>query len=76
MKLRTRIDGTDGDYMLVMDGDGDVSGYEQLEHDAAYVNALFKAMDDLPFGAAAWRCLRDRADSILIEWGLDAKGAK
>lgn len=84
MKLLTEISGNDDDVILVCNGDIDVSGDDQLEHDAACAHALMMAMDEWwsasdehgldeqqsPRETVQW--IEARAQAILREWGFDS----
>jgi hypothetical protein len=70
MKLKTRIDGTVGDYFLVLNGDSDMYGEDQLEHDAAAAHALMEAIYRY-WNPKATQWIEDRADEIMRELGFD-----
>lgn len=73
MKLLTEISGNDDDVILVCNGDVDVPGDEQMEHDAMAAHALMRAMEDL--NHSGWTRYQNpihaaicRADEILAGW--------
>lgn len=70
MKLKTRIDGTVGDYFLVLNGDSDMHGEDQIEHDAAAAHALMRAIES-HCGRNTDYMVLARADEIMAGWGFD-----
>lgn len=74
MKLMTEISGNDDDVVLVYNGDIDVSGEDQAEHDAAAAHALMQAMEEIAgandyvFVSNALAAIKRRADEILAGW--------
>lgn len=67
MKLKTTV-AEDG--LVTLDGDSNMSGDDQLEHDAAAAHALMQAMDEV--GGHTTKFIQIRADTILREWGFDS----
>lgn len=76
MKLRTEIsDCGDGDVMLVYNGDSDVAGDEQLEHDTAAAHALMQAINDSVdsnSSRARADALIAKADELMRQWGFES----
>lgn len=71
MKLLTEISGNDDDVILVCNGDIDVSGDDQLEHDAACAHALMEAMEQV-LTRATRDVFKQRASKIMAGWGFDS----
>lgn len=75
MKLMTEISGNDDDVILVYNGDIDVSGEDQAEHDAAAAHALLQAMDVI-MPEVEIHEITGLADELMREWGFEPEAGK
>ena len=81
MKLLTEISGNDNDALLVFNGDIDVPGDDQLEHDAAAAHALMRAMDEVPdltdeMPDEMWEALRNDRDAMTEAFRMAVRETK